>query len=1075
MRPEGEPAKKRWPWTRDNAPAIPEEFGGRVDIGHVIPISREGLINEWKSEFDFYSTYLGASGTTPGSTGWNDIDFVSGAVERRFAQSLGITISGGLNGPQGKLDDARVGSELDRIDRQQDISNEIHSVQLTQVSNQLLSAQIEQQKLMNELAAIRRAKPTETTITNTATTTPATAPTAGGGPATEASSFNVNSGDARLKAITDRMKELNANTQAVMDKLIGTGSALGRSERTKGGLAVPSSVQGLSVDKVRDIEALRNAIIAVRRKRMLDESHDGSGQTLRHFMFRFNFEPPPEETRSFRIEVKLTPQLLAGSSTEKSAEARRREFAPLINALVAQLREEWDTWRERLEQRQGIGNPAIEARLAEIEAGIFAEEPKPHNKQFIDQFQKLQRQASPGLIQPSTVLPEGADPAMAPSSSVPPPLGGKDFETSARKLATAIILTRYIEFQDLFELDFEEMHKAGGVFRLKEKLLPPRLSLSAFLDRIFEQHPSLAKDYCNVLSLEPSEYAQNISNVGAQDNMFSLALSAAAAPGGGAALGGQVDYLRRYQEFLETITRKPLARGFLSGERDASYQCGWILGPRFEIHTPPKASLFNKPKPEMRWVQEGVTFDNMTFTATTPALAKNLKVNFNLVWLKPDGKADEQRNAPHTVERTVSLAEQIDYPSFFRGVVEDGRGTKVGPLIKPSAVYEVRGAGGVQLAIRGQGLWRNPQAYLDGVPASGYTLMSDMKGIVVQFAAAPTPYHKKATLTVVTTEGQDTLEDAVFIIGGTDSTSEPVLPPKPRNRRSDPATYDYKKDLRENTPIGTVTKPFPLIWDYRATDAPFSLHVELRGRSLPGSNNRGAGVRPSLESNYTFVAQLRPDVEGSERSEPLEFSDQGSHLTLSRATGLAGVAGFPTDDASKQHVMRLKLYVETIAPKDSSDYVYQSVVEPEETELIVFRSTQAATFGLKSLEPDPGEPRVYRCWPIEGMENDIVSGYPSLNGTGTTLYLNVEGKRLEPEVKVHLKWLDMSEGNRKPYLQFELQDAHHSAIAKLAREKDKQKVVTLNASYLWKHPNARALTIYIPIATDLDIKSTPTR
>ena len=81
-----------------------------------------------------------------------------------------------------------------------------------------------------------------------------------------------------------------------------------------------------------------------------------------------------------------------------------------------------------------------------------------------------------------------------------------------------------------------------------------------------------------VATVEPKEYAQNISDVTSENKIRQLTL-ALGATSPGISGGADVSSFKQQQELLQAIRRQPLATSFSSGGDGF----GWVLGPKFEI------------------------------------------------------------------------------------------------------------------------------------------------------------------------------------------------------------------------------------------------------------------------------------------------------------------------------------------------------------------------------------------------------------------------------------------------------------------------------------------------------------
>src|SRR5262249_34918995 len=102
-----------------------------------------------------------------------------------------------------------------------------------------------------------------------------------------------------------------------------------------------------------------------------------------------------------------------------------------------------------------------------------------------------------------------------------------------------------------------------------------------FRIRLVEAQTALEqeKQVAWVASIEPKEYAQNISDVSAREALTNLVLSLGATLPQGIGIDSYTQYLKDSQTLLQAIKRQPLAVSY-SNQGDAF---GWFLGPKFAI------------------------------------------------------------------------------------------------------------------------------------------------------------------------------------------------------------------------------------------------------------------------------------------------------------------------------------------------------------------------------------------------------------------------------------------------------------------------------------------------------------
>ena len=265
---------------------------------------------------------------------------------------------------------------------------------------------------------------------------------------------------------------------------------------------------------------------------------------------------------------------------------------------------------------------------------------------------------------------------------------------------------------------------------------------------------SMAQPY--VLTVEPKEYAQNISDVAARQRVLSLEASLSAPiPQAGTSLGLDANYMRESQQMFDSIKRQPLVVGFVSGDK----AFGWILGPQFAVN---RTQLSWSHTPIQHSVQASVV---------VPGWWTSLSLVVRNNWL--NDKALTQAAAGSD---RFSVDLPGDYAALTRGLVGLHDKSLSPPVILPRwdadtnfQHFILKEGEDETILLQGNDLWRNPEVYIGSQQGTNIHILPDMKGITAEFSILRLPRSAKpgpqfADLTVVTSVGSEVLHDAVQIL-----------------------------------------------------------------------------------------------------------------------------------------------------------------------------------------------------------------------------------------------------------------------------------------------------------------------
>jgi hypothetical protein len=243
-------------------------------------------------------------------------------------------------------------------------------------------------------------------------------------------------------------------------------------------------------------------------------------------------------------------------------------------------------------------------------------------------------------------------------------------------------------------------------------------------------------------SIDPQIYAQNISDVSSKTKLVDVAFAVSAVLGKAGTLSDNARSLNQSQTLLQAIKRQPLSVSYASGTN-----FGWMMGPSYTIQDGKAVFL--------------QSFEKESFSAAIvlPVWARALKLNGQVTWLGDDG----------TPARTDPLELQtVDLPSDLDALTSAIQERQAAHLPKPtlyaSELSLQAGAKGDQtLLIFGRELWRNPEVFFGSTKADTVDLLPDMKGLLAHFSSVPTNSSTNVDLTVVTSFGSASLDNAVII------------------------------------------------------------------------------------------------------------------------------------------------------------------------------------------------------------------------------------------------------------------------------------------------------------------------
>ncbi len=279
-----------------------------------------------------------------------------------------------------------------------------------------------------------------------------------------------------------------------------------------------------------------------------------------------------------------------------------------------------------------------------------------------------------------------------------------------------------------------------------------------------------------VYTVEPKEYAQNISDVAAAEQLrnFVLAIDATLPQAAGAKVGAYLDSVYRSQELLQGILRKPLVVGFLNQNCAATCEFGWVLGPRFEIV---QKGWFGDKHPEAGYCQ-GVVQHSVQATVAVPGWAQCLHLRVDRGWMRGNRQPEwEPRVFPVHCPSDDCLVVRLpgDMPALTQALLTLNSAWRRDPVIlprwaEPSAPQEALAAGQPgKILVRGSNLWRNPEVYIGSQKADKVSVLPDMQGLLAEFntvqgGSGTSSRTTHVDLSVVTSQGIASLPKVIDIL-----------------------------------------------------------------------------------------------------------------------------------------------------------------------------------------------------------------------------------------------------------------------------------------------------------------------
>jgi hypothetical protein len=630
-----------------------------------------------------------------------------------------------------------------------------------------------------------------------------------------------------------------------------------------------------SIQSLDDKLAYRNAIQARLREQELDDTHDQNGMTLYTLKFDITVEPRHDNpllgkvnleilnptnklnetdfrnwvdalNRELRDEsISLQRKYLMGhltadeemqvmylASPQKTIAKGIIDALPITNKTEAKAISRIQTTTERSTN----ANSARRSTTILFQQGLSIFEDVVKRNPELDKAVDVIKSASSSSNETDTAFELISLQALLETLG-----GGQPTASGCLGLAT-VIRNRYQKALDglvpvPLPLESEGVKVGYNVFYMVTAVTNS-CSFNEFTKKMAEVESNAA---AYVYTVEPKEYAQNISDVASREKLISYALALnAAIPQAGGSVGADMQYMHRSQIMLEAIKRRPLVVGFADG----TSKFGWVLGPRFEIGEDEKVCFNHTP------VQHSVQA-----TVVVPAWWPSLTLNQSYEWLNADTIwwpiwtwfKNGMRSSDKSESKFVPVSLPRDYSAITRALLARADQLVNKPSILPrwnadakNARQQItlRAGSDETVLIHGRDLWRNPDVYIGGQQATGVQVLPDMAGLRAEFKSIRLPAAEKreaqlVDLTVVTSGGYTVLRDGVRILPG--SGGSPELAPFAQLKSSfvvQGGNMDFKV-----TPKDVPASYAEIVLQVKALDSGEPINLSAPGFNRPTGKN----------------------------------------------------------------------------------------------------------------------------------------------------------------------------------------------------------------------------------------------
>lgn len=485
------------------------------------------------------------------------------------------------------------------------------------------------------------------------------------------------------------------------------------------------------IEKLRDEKAYRDAVNAMLRETVLDDTHDLDGNTIYTFKFDITVLPGRNNKSLGNVHLELV------------------ENEPLSDDEYKRLYQQWRDVFNRDLRREAL---SLQKRY---QLGLLTEHEKEKLALDAETF-KIGAKARTITITNKLINSLSV-------KNIADVYKGLDEDRKVKlkrdlnKAICLIVSNRYKAFENIVTFLPSRLRVRGDIYynqgiatdTLRSNDTVSQNRFSNFIEAINNLEKN-NKPY--IYTIEPKEYAQNISDVAAVEKLKNLVLSLnAMIPKSGINADGYLNRMKRSQSLLHSIKRKPLVVGYINGKSNF----GWILGPRFEINS--KGKIGYRHTHVQHSVQSSIV---------VPAWNKKVKLKGEYLW-------DNKKTGKKLFKgEEIEIKLPGDFSALTNGLLYIKGGRPQEPYIEPnqSTPQIILQAGRQEhILIRGKKLWRNPEVYIGSQKHNNVKVLPDMGGLIATFDKVIKPTSKlsgdiKVDLTIITSEGISRLNQAVTIL-----------------------------------------------------------------------------------------------------------------------------------------------------------------------------------------------------------------------------------------------------------------------------------------------------------------------
>jgi hypothetical protein len=540
------------------------------------------------------------------------------------------------------------------------------------------------------------------------------------------------------------------------------------SDLSKLSLATPADAQlvkGLSIssiDHFDDVMAYRDTVNSVIREKELDDEHDRRGTTLYTLKFDCSLFPGVNTKAPALIEIHLADPV---PPKDDEINALYHKWILLLNQRLA---EDENALQVRVDRKQ-IGPNDLEMAFTYIEKAIAQFNAIVDSQTSLDLKQKENCKNKMAEAEAKTLSffwlpPESRQTAL---SNFLLPQNYRDHLSFIVGLQACL----YAKYQQQFSglVSFKYSFKPFGTnIDINGELVPYEDKLDPIgqwaateteSDSGFTYFKRIIKEWNQspyADSIDPKIYAQNISDVSSKVKLVDLAFAISAVLGKAGTLADNARSLNESQTLLQAIKRQPLAVSYASGDN-----FGWLMSPVFAIKNG-KADFVQSP-----------TKESFSASIVIPVWARSLMLTGKVSWLNDHGKPVKSSDLKF---QPVNLPSDLD--ALTSAIQERKSAHLPKPTLYASQLSLQRGLNSDQtLLIFGRELWRNPQVFVGSIKANTVDLLPDMKGLLAHFPSFPVGFPTNADLTVVTSFGSASLDNAVTILSPEKTETAVASPP----------------------------------------------------------------------------------------------------------------------------------------------------------------------------------------------------------------------------------------------------------------------------------------------------------